>query len=574
MAIPPFGAPPFPGFATDTLHVLRAGDTMTGDLTVTPAANDLTTLKVNRAGGAVDVLTVDTTDAQTTFRGINDLATLGTEQLASPGNFNLPADWTLPGPEWVGSATTLTGTLASSTVLATVANFPAAVIGTVYRINFRSTSVTAGSFTLNLGGVASNPISTNSGFAGSSVILTAVSTAGLSIVGTGFSGAIAALSVKVVTQANAVVRFKGSAATLLGEIRDGGTANYGAGLGALASNLSGSNDLAVGVRALASAQAQSNCVALGANALAALAAGLGQCLAVGANAGQSLYAGTTDVFIGYNAGSALQVGNGNTVVGGNSYNNAVSGTNNLILGGAIGTGLTTGSTNILIGFGCGNNITTGSGNIMIGQVNAPSAGTSNYLSIADVLKGDTSLKIIGANVTPAGNGYLQTQAGTSGTPAKVGGTLFDHFADAGNSTTVETDLYSDTIAASTLANNGDKLQAQYGGTFVSSGTATREVRLYFGGTAIFDTGALSISLAASWVLDVLIMRVDAATVRYKMDLTVEGAALAAYTAAGQLAGLTLSSTNVLKITGQAAGVGAATNDIVAKVSTVEWKSAA
>ncbi len=153
-------------------------------------------------------------------------------------------------------------------------------------------------------------------------------------------------------------------------------------------------------------------------------------------------------------------------------------------------------------------------------------------------------------------------------------TLFDHYADAGNTTTVETDLYSDTTAAGTLGANGDKIEAEYGGAFVSSGTATREVRLYFAGTAIFDTGALTLSLSSAWTMYVTLIRVSATVIRYMVSFTTEGAALSAYTAVGELTGLTLSGTNILKITGQAAGVGAATNDITAKLGTVQKVPAA
>lgn len=152
--------------------------------------------------------------------------------------------------------------------------------------------------------------------------------------------------------------------------------------------------------------------------------------------------------------------------------------------------------------------------------------------------------------------------------------LFDHFVNAGNGTTVETDLYSDTITAGQLAANGDKLQAQYGGVFVSSATATREIKIYFAGTQIFDTGALTLSLSSAWTAFVTVIRVSATVVRYMVSFTTEGAALAAYTAVGELTGLTLSGTAVLKITGQAAGVGAASNDVVAKLGSVAFSPAA
>lgn len=149
-------------------------------------------------------------------------------------------------------------------------------------------------------------------------------------------------------------------------------------------------------------------------------------------------------------------------------------------------------------------------------------------------------------------------------------TLFTHFANAGNGTTVETDLYSDTIPANRLAANGERLEVEYGGVFVSSATATRQIKIYFGGTAFFDTGALTLSLSSAWTAYVTLIRVSSTVVRYMVSLTTEGAALAAYTAVGEITGLTLSNTNVLKITGQAAGVGAASDDIVARLGSVIW----
>lgn len=149
--------------------------------------------------------------------------------------------------------------------------------------------------------------------------------------------------------------------------------------------------------------------------------------------------------------------------------------------------------------------------------------------------------------------------------------LFGHYTNAGNSGTSETDLYSDTIAAGQLSANGQKLEAEYAGTFVASGTATRQLRAYFGGNAIFDSGALTLSLSSAWTLWIVVIRVSASVVRYAASLTTEGAALSAYTSTGEITGLTLSNTNVLKLTATAAGVGAASNDIMATMGAVEWK---
>lgn len=179
-------------------------------------------------------------------------------------------------------------------------------------------------------------------------------------------------------------------------------------------------------------------------------------------------------------------------------------------------------------------------------------------------------------VTILNTGVVSLKAGASTGTAKVGGAAFDHTTDIGNTTVLGADdnLYSDTIAASTLGTNADKITAYYGGIFVSSGTATRKIKVWFAGTAIFDTGALTVSLSAAWTIYVDIIRVSATVIRYMISLATEGAALSAYTAVGELTGLTLSNTNILKITGAAAGVGAAANDIVAKMASIGWCPAA
>lgn len=152
----------------------------------------------------------------------------------------------------------------------------------------------------------------------------------------------------------------------------------------------------------------------------------------------------------------------------------------------------------------------------------------------------------------------------------VGGKIKEFFTSVGNGTTVETDLYSYTTEANLLGTNGDEFDGSIGGTFVSSGTATRQLKLKFAGTTIFDSGTLSVSTSASWVLSYSIIRVSSTVIRYRINLSTQGAALSAYTSVGELTGLTLSSTNILKITGQAAGVGAASNDIVAMNGDVFW----
>jgi hypothetical protein len=157
--------------------------------------------------------------------------------------------------------------------------------------------------------------------------------------------------------------------------------------------------------------------------------------------------------------------------------------------------------------------------------------------------------------------------------AAVGGVLKDFITDAGNSGTSETDLYSITLSASTLDADKEKIEAQYAGVFVFSATATRRLRIYFAGTSIFDTGALTLAAAGTWDIYLTLIRTGSTTGRAIVSMTVQGAPLAAYTAETDLTGLDFTTTNILKITGTAAATGAATNDIVAKIGGVKWMPA-
>lgn len=154
-----------------------------------------------------------------------------------------------------------------------------------------------------------------------------------------------------------------------------------------------------------------------------------------------------------------------------------------------------------------------------------------------------------------------------------GGSLFDHNTDAGNGTTVETDLYTNTLVAAALTTNGDKVTAVYSGIFVNS-TSTKQLKVYFGGTAIFDSGALSTAAAGHWEVYVAVIRVSSSVVRCSVSMSASGVGTLAAANYTEVTGLTLANTQVLKITGTAAAVGAATNDIVAKLGIVEFLPAA
>lgn len=177
--------------------------------------------------------------------------------------------------------------------------------------------------------------------------------------------------------------------------------------------------------------------------------------------------------------------------------------------------------------------------------------------------------------TVTSNTLALKAGGAAGNTAKSGGVIFDHFADASNGTTVETDLYSDTLAASTFGTNGDKVCAEYAGTFVGDATSTQRLKAYFGGTLIFDSGALGIGVSTVyWALFITCIRESASNVRCAVALNTSFATLNAYATYTKVTGLTLTNTQILKITGTAAGATGGSNQITASEGYVEWKSAA
>ena len=167
-------------------------------------------------------------------------------------------------------------------------------------------------------------------------------------------------------------------------------------------------------------------------------------------------------------------------------------------------------------------------------------------------------------------GLLTLKQGLSTSTVQAGGVMFATSTDASNNTTIETDIFTETIKSNTLGVNNDSVEAKYTGTFVGSGTATRQVRAYFGGTLCFDTGAVTITTNSAWVLSVDVQRVSSTVVRCSATLNTQGASLSAYTGYTEITGLSLAADNILKVTGTAAGAGAASADIVAKIGKIKW----
>lgn len=218
-------------------------------------------------------------------------------------------------------------------------------------------------------------------------------------------------------------------------------------------------------------------------------------------------------------------------------------------------------------------------NTYVGGNNAPSArihtaatstaaSTSNFKATNGALM---TVKEVGT--VELANDWYQTK-GDFALRYAIGGAIFDHYADAGNSTTTETDLYSDTIAASQLSINGQGLIGTYYVNSISSPTASSQIRMYFAGTLIFDTGVLAMSVGADFRLSFEIIRESSSIVRVVITATTTSASTIPYVTYTSVSGLTLSNSNILKVTGTRTGVGAATNDIKARLGYIIYKAAA
>lgn len=183
------------------------------------------------------------------------------------------------------------------------------------------------------------------------------------------------------------------------------------------------------------------------------------------------------------------------------------------------------------------------------------------------------IEAISGDLITARGSYASMAARIAKTPIS----LFNLYANISTTSTGGSfdDLQSVTIAAGQLASNGDRILARWTGQVVAHATATRQVRVVFGGTTIADTTAYATAYGGAYVWDIEIVRVSSSVVRTSLngnnpaysDLSflplVGGACI-------EVTGLTLANTQVLKITAAATGAGAASGDITGRSLTVSY----
>lgn len=134
----------------------------------------------------------------------------------------------------------------------------------------------------------------------------------------------------------------------------------------------------------------------------------------------------------------------------------------------------------------------------------------------------------------------------------------------GNVGSGEDDLHTFSVPGSTLVSNGQMVDFIAGGTFAAS-VANKRIRAKFGGTTIFDSGALAISLATDWRLEGQIIRTGAATQKAICSLSTSSGTLSAY-ADYSTPGETLTGAIALTTTGEATN----DNDVVEEMFSVRF----
>ena len=197
------------------------------------------------------------------------------------------------------------------------------------------------------------------------------------------------------------------------------------------------------------------------------------------------------------------------------------------------------------------------------------AGTSTVPAIQQT-PGTLNTVASGGAYEYSGSHY---QTKSSGLRYAEGGVIADHYTDVANSGTGETDIYTYTTPASTLAADGEKISFSYT-LNLSDITATAQIKVYFAATAIANTGALTVSATGAVIVSGWIVRTSATTARASVNIASPSASTAVYTAQTDLTSLTLSGTNILKCTAQSAGAGGGSSDITGKSGTVSWSGVA
>jgi hypothetical protein len=201
-----------------------------------------------------------------------------------------------------------------------------------------------------------------------------------------------------------------------------GALNTVVGVGALATNSSGSAATAIGYNALASSNANYN-TAVGRLALTATTAGVAN-TSVGSDSASANTTGSYNVSVGMQSLTSNTTASYNTAVGYQAGYNSTGGSSTFV-GYSAGSGVTTGTQNNFFGTASGYLVTSGNKNTIIGQYSGNQGGldirtSSNYIVLSD---GDGNPRQIIDNNGNVGIGVTPSAWGTTKALQFPGGSI-------------------------------------------------------------------------------------------------------------------------------------------------------
>jgi len=167
---------------------------------------------------------------------------------------------------------------------------------------------------------------------------------------------------------------------------------------------------------------------------------------------------------------------------------------------------------------------------------------------------------------------LAIKASSSSKALSAGGKDKEFYLNSGNLiATGETDLYVRTFEASLFGANGDTAYFSFTSEIIGAGVVTKRLKIYFGGTNVYDSTALVFATGDVVKLKGEIIRVSSTVVRVTVEAQLNTGVALTKTMYTEVTGLTLSNTNIFKLTGESSGVGSNNNDIVAKMGFIRFE---
>lgn len=152
---------------------------------------------------------------------------------------------------------------------------------------------------------------------------------------------------------------------------------------------------------------------------------------------------------------------------------------------------------------------------------------------------------------------------SASTRANLGGVVVQQVTSVGSVNAAETDLWSVSVPANTLARNGDSLRVICGGTTAANAN-TKRFKAYFGATAGLNTGALALN-NSQWNVEIFVQRLTATTQSMIVRFFTNDALLYCYSQTST-ATETLSGAVTFRLTATAT----TTNDVVCTAMQGKW----